>query len=157
MDGLKHNLLSISQLCDIGLKINFNKDACIIEEETLHEIKLIGKRVDNILMIPMDDLSLKIKCIEGNNNNDAWLWHKIISHIHMDRLNKLVKDKLCDTCKKGKKIKISFKAKNIVSTSRPLQLIHMDLFGPSTAKSFCDKYYALVIVYAFQDLLGHFF
>ena len=28
--GLKHNLLSISQLCDKGYKIIFEKDACLI-------------------------------------------------------------------------------------------------------------------------------
>ena len=28
VDGLKHNLLHISQLCDKGYKIVFNKDCC---------------------------------------------------------------------------------------------------------------------------------
>lgn len=44
---------------------------------------------------------------------------------------KYVKDKLCDACKKYKKTKVSFKLKNIVSTSRPIQLLNMDLFCPS--------------------------
>jgi len=30
VDGLKHNLLSISQLCDKGFKIEFNKNCCLI-------------------------------------------------------------------------------------------------------------------------------
>ena len=40
------------------------------------------------------------------------------------------KDRLCGACQQGKQIKISFKSKNIVSTLRPLQLLHMDLIGP---------------------------
>ena len=32
VDGLKHNLLSISQLCDKGFKIEFNKNCCLISE-----------------------------------------------------------------------------------------------------------------------------
>jgi transposase InsO family protein len=78
----------------------------------------------------------------------------------MDHLNKLnrkelviglpkihfEKNKLCDACQKGKQVKASFKSKNIISTNRPLQLLHMDLFGPSRTKSFGGNYYALVIV-----------
>ena len=33
VDGLKHNLLSISQLCDKGNKVIFEKSKCIIENE----------------------------------------------------------------------------------------------------------------------------
>ena len=44
---------------------------------------------------------------------------------------KFNKDKSCDACQKGKKSNFSFKLKNVVSTSRPLELIHMDLFGPT--------------------------
>ena len=59
---------------------------------------------------------------------------------------KFEKDKLCDACQKGKQTKVSFKSKNIVSTTQPLQLLHMDLFGPSRVMSFGGSYYALVIV-----------
>ncbi|GJR08823.1 retrovirus-related pol polyprotein from transposon TNT 1-94 [Tanacetum coccineum] len=37
----------------------------------------------------------------------------------------------CDACKIGKQAHASHKAKNIVSTTRCLELLHMDLFGPS--------------------------
>ena len=39
-------------------------------------------------------------------------------------------DKVCDACVKGKHRKNSFKTKN-VPTSRPLQLLHNDIFGPT--------------------------
>ena len=47
---------------------------------------------------------------------------------------------------KGKKIKHSFKLKNVVSSSKPLELLHMDLFGPLRTMSLCGNYYALVNV-----------
>ena len=56
------------------------------------------------------------------------------------------KDKLCGACQQGKQTKISFKSKNVVSTSRPLQLLHMDLIGPSRTSSLGGKYYVLVVV-----------
>ena len=46
----------------------------------------------------------------------------------------------------GKQTKSSFKPIDVVSTTRPLKLLHMDLFGPSRTKSLGGNYYGLVIV-----------
>ena len=43
-------------------------------------------------------------------------------------------------------MKSSFKIKNVVSSLKPLELLHMDLFGPSRSMSLGGNYYALVIV-----------
>ena len=48
--------------------------------------------------------------------------------------------------KKGKQVKSSFKIKNVVSSLKPLELLHMDLFGPSRTMSLGGNYYAFVIV-----------
>ncbi|KAH9649048.1 Integrase catalytic domain-containing protein [Citrus sinensis] len=56
------------------------------------------------------------------------------------------KDKICEAFQFGKQIKTSFKNKNHISTSKPLELLHIDLFGPSRYASLNDKYYAFVIV-----------
>jgi len=55
-------------------------------------------------------------------------------------------DLLCEACQKRKQIRISFTSKNIVSTSRPLQLLHLDLFGPTTTTFTSGKRYRLVVV-----------
>ncbi|GKC10176.1 retrovirus-related pol polyprotein from transposon TNT 1-94 [Tanacetum coccineum] len=52
----------------------------------------------------------------------------------------------CDACKIGKQAYTSHKAKNIVSTTRCLELLHMDLFGPSAIRSYEGNRYTLVIV-----------
>ncbi|GJT78734.1 retrovirus-related pol polyprotein from transposon TNT 1-94 [Tanacetum coccineum] len=51
-----------------------------------------------------------------------------------------------ETCKIGKQAHVSHKAKNIVSTTRCLELLHMDLFGPSAVRSYGGDRYTLVIV-----------
>ncbi|GJR47040.1 retrovirus-related pol polyprotein from transposon TNT 1-94 [Tanacetum coccineum] len=51
-----------------------------------------------------------------------------------------------DACKMGKQALASHKAKNIVSTTRCLELLHMDLFGPSTVRSYGGNRYTLFIV-----------
>jgi len=48
--------------------------------------------------------------------------------------------------KRGNKLKIPSKLENVVSSSKPLELLHMDLFGPSRTMSLGGNYYALVIV-----------
>nr|GEV48130.1 hypothetical protein [Tanacetum cinerariifolium] len=52
----------------------------------------------------------------------------------------------CNDCKIGKQAHASHKAKNIVSTTRCLELLHMDLFGPSIVRSYGGNHYTLVIV-----------
>ena len=53
---------------------------------------------------------------------------------------------MCEACQKGKHTKVSFKPKNVVSTERPLEMLHMGLFGPSRTMSLGGNLYALVIV-----------
>lgn len=48
--------------------------------------------------------------------------------------------------KREKQVKDSFKLKNVVSINWPLQLLHMDLFGPSRTMNFGVNYYELEIV-----------
>ncbi|GJX83261.1 retrovirus-related pol polyprotein from transposon TNT 1-94 [Tanacetum coccineum] len=52
----------------------------------------------------------------------------------------------CDACKIRKQAHASHKAKNIVSTTRCLELLHMDIFGPSAVQSYGGNRYTLVIV-----------
>ena len=83
-----------------------------------------------------------------------------LAHISMNYLNDLVsknlveglpknnyvKDRICVACQYGKHIKSSFKTKKCVSTSRPLELIHMDLFGSTQQVSIGEKRYVFVLV-----------
>nr|GEU32544.1 retrovirus-related Pol polyprotein from transposon TNT 1-94 [Tanacetum cinerariifolium] len=62
---------------------------------------------------------------------------------------------VCDACKIGKQAHACHKAKNIVSTTRCLELLHMDLFGPSTIRSYGGHHYTLVIVDDYSRLLAN--
>ena len=52
VDGLKHNLLSISQLCDKGFVIQFFSDRCLLSFNDI--ITLEGFRVNNVYKIFLD-------------------------------------------------------------------------------------------------------
>ena len=89
VEGLKHNLLSVSQLCDKGYLVSFDSQKCLIEHKHDTNIKHVGYRVNHVYMI---DVSLKLDhnhCFLSKDD-DPWLWHKLIAHINMEHLNKLI-------------------------------------------------------------------
>ena len=53
---------------------------------------------------------------------------------------------LCETCQKGKSKKAPYKSTDTSAITEPLQLIHMDLFGPMKVMSMSKKRYVLIIV-----------
>ena len=134
VDGLKHNLLSISQLCDKGFKIKFNINCCLISEAISGKVVHIGKRIGNIYMLNVEHASFhELSCLVSKID-DSWLWHCRTAHINMHNLNHLVtkdlviglpklkfeKDKLCEACQKGKQVKNSFQIKTLLLLQNPL-------------------------------------
>jgi hypothetical protein len=67
------------------------------------------------------------------------------------------KDKLCSACQADKQVASHHPMKSYVSTTRPLELIHMDLLGPTTYKSLGGNHYCLVIVDDFSRYTWTFF
>jgi hypothetical protein len=74
----------------------------------------------------------------------GWLWHRRLAHVGMRNFNKLLKgghilgltnvsfekDRICSACQAGKQVCVSHPSKSIVTTVKPLKLLHMDLFCP---------------------------
>ena len=113
-----------------------------------------------IYKIKLSELkSQNVKCLMFVDN-EQWVWHRRLGHVSMriiSQINKLNLVRglpnlkfssiaLCEACQKGKFAKPPFKSKNVVSTSRPLELLHIDLFGLVKTTSITGKKYRLVIV-----------
>jgi len=62
VDGLKHSLLSISQLFDKGFLVSFDSQNCVIENKHHKNIKHIGYRTNNVYMINLDKTSNHAQC-----------------------------------------------------------------------------------------------
>lgn len=58
----------------------------------------------------------------------------------------LKKNRLCSACQAGKQVGASHPVKNIMTTTRPLKLLHMDLFGLIAYIGIGGNKYGLVIV-----------
>ena len=121
VEGLKHNLISISQLCDKVYKVSFSKDCCLIENSDKDNV-FKGLRVNNVYMLDLNEVSLTdAKCLVSMSE-DSWLWHRRLELVNFYLLNKIVskdlvvglskiefsKDHLCDACQMGKQIKNFF-------------------------------------------------
>jgi transposase InsO family protein len=90
----------------------------------------------------------------------GWLWHRRLAHVGMKNLHKLLKgehilgltnvhfekDRICSACQAGKQVGAHHPHKNIMTTQRPLELLHMDLFGSIAYISIGGCEYCLVIV-----------
>src|ERR1041384_547696 len=70
---------------------------------------------------------------------------------------KFQKDKVCEACQMGKQHQSLFKSKKQVSTTKPLELIHMDLVKPIRVASLGGRHYAFVIVDDYSRLTWVFF
>ncbi|GJW42954.1 ribonuclease H-like domain-containing protein [Tanacetum coccineum] len=65
--------------------------------------------------------------------------------------------KQCVACQKGKQHKASCKTKTVSFICKPLQLLHMDLFGPVSVRSINRKSYCLVVTDDFSRFSWVFF
>jgi transposase InsO family protein len=74
--------------------------------------------------------------------------HKLQKDDHILGLTNIVfkKDWLCCAYQAGKQVETHHHAKNIITTTRPLEMLHIDLFGPIVYISIGGNKYGLVIV-----------
>ena len=144
VDGLKHNFLSVSQLCDQGNEVIFQSNGCIVRELDTREIVIKGIRTPYNLYILKGGQQ---QCYLSKND-EHWLWHKRLGHLSYPQIRKACKyqvvrhlldiripdNTICKSCQFGKQTRKHFPEKE-GSYSNPLELVHTDLCGPSRKKS----------------------
>ena len=57
-----------------------------------------------------------------------------------------MKKTICGACQMGKQTKASHHKVNVIATSRCLELLHVDIMGPTRTESLGGKRYIMVIV-----------
>jgi len=69
VDGLRHNLLSISQFCDNGYDVMFDKTNCTVVNKNDNSIIFKGKTIYNIYKINISELvDQKVVCLLSVND-----------------------------------------------------------------------------------------
>ncbi|GJR97788.1 retrovirus-related pol polyprotein from transposon TNT 1-94 [Tanacetum coccineum] len=95
VEGLGHNLFSVSQFCDADLEVVFWKNTCFIRN--LEGVGLLsGSRDTSLYKISLDDMlkSSPIYLLSKASKTKSWLWHRRLSHLNFGTLNNLAKDGL---------------------------------------------------------------
>ncbi|CAI0382833.1 unnamed protein product [Linum tenue] len=116
VDGLKHNLLSISQLCSSGHNVIFETSRCLVKRSSDETVIFVGSRQNNMYVIDLRNLdAFNEYCFIASFHQEL-LWHRKLGHISLQKLAMLSKLKLvrglpdlkeksnffCDTCISGK-------------------------------------------------------
>jgi transposase InsO family protein len=167
---LSFNLLSIDQLCDLGLQCLFTPTEVVSKMDD-ESMVFKGFRYNNLYLVDFSSEDANLRTCLFIKASLGWLWHRRLAHVGMSTLKKVLKkdmvrglndvvfekDKLCSACQAGKQVANAHPTQAFMSTSRPLELLHMDLFGPTTYASAGGNLYCLVIVDDFSRYTWVFF
>nr|GEU59168.1 retrovirus-related Pol polyprotein from transposon TNT 1-94 [Tanacetum cinerariifolium] len=135
-------------------------ETCLVAQASSEDDKVIGRgiRKKGLYVMKLENKP-KDQVYLATIDENSTLWHRRLGHENMCLIQLLASKELVrnlpklkfvkhffDARKMGKQPHTSHKAKNIVSMTRCLELIHMDLFGPSAIRSYRGNRYILVIV-----------
>nr|GEW57883.1 retrovirus-related Pol polyprotein from transposon TNT 1-94 [Tanacetum cinerariifolium]GEW57884.1 retrovirus-related Pol polyprotein from transposon TNT 1-94 [Tanacetum cinerariifolium] len=132
---------------------------CLVAQASNEDGKIIGRciRKKGLYVMKLGNKPKDKNCLATIDENST-LWHRRLGHANMRLIQSIASKELvknlhmlkfdqhfCDACKIRKQSHASHKAENMVSTTRCLELLHMDLFDPSAVQSYEGNCYNLVI------------
>jgi hypothetical protein len=160
VDLLDYNLLYVSQLCKMGYNCLFIDVGVTIFRRSDDSIAFKGVLESQLYLVDFNENTTELNTCLIAKTNMGWLWHRRLAHVGMKNFYKLLKgehilgltnvhfekDRVCSACQAGKQVGSHHPHKNIMTTDRPLELLHMDLFSPIAYISIDGSKYCLVIV-----------
>ena len=123
VEGLGHNLFSVGQFCDADLEVAFRRNTVFIRNLVGDDL-LTGNHGTNLYAIDINQMASTspICLMTRASDTKSWLWHRHLSHLNFDTINKLAKDNivtglpkfkytkehLCPSCEQGKSKRASY-------------------------------------------------
>ena len=148
------NLLSVQKFTyDNNVYFEFHSSHCLVKDKSTHKILLKGMLKDGLYYI---EPGISQPTALVGERTTPTIWHSRLGHPHFKTLKKIIenfrlptsqlpKSYLCDSCCLSKSHKLPFSLSSRTST-KPLQLIHSDLWGPAPVCShFGFLYYVIFI------------
>ena len=90
VEGLKFNLLSVSQLYDKGNQVIFDKEKCVFKTPNTGDTFISALRHDNVYALNTNEITAQnfnsLKAI----TDDPKLWHRRLGRSNMHTMNELV-------------------------------------------------------------------
>jgi transposase InsO family protein len=171
VESLGYNFLSVSQLCHMGYNCLFTNFDVFVFRRSDGSLAFKGVLDDKLYLVDFSKENVDLDACLVAKTNMGWLWHRRLAHVGMKNLHKLIKgehvlgltdvcfekDRTCAACQAGKQVGSTHQSKNVMTTSKPLELLHMDLFGPVAYLSIRGSKYGLVTVDDFSRFTWVFF
>jgi hypothetical protein len=118
--GLTANLISISQLCDQGFKVNFTKSECLVSNEEDHPLMKGTRSKDNCYLWMSQEEAHNTTCL-SSAEDEVKLWHQRLGHLHLKGMKKaisseairglpklkIIEGNKCGECQIGKQVRMS--------------------------------------------------
>jgi hypothetical protein len=144
VETLGYNLLSVSQLCEMSYNCLFSNEGVIVSRREDSSIAFTSRLKGKVYIVDFSKKKVEPETCLVAKSDLGWLWHCRLDHVGMRNLAKLQKDehilgltnlvfekdRLCSACQAGKQVGAPHPTKNIMTTSRPLKLLHMNFFRP---------------------------
>lgn len=155
------------------MKVSFYDEGSEIVENKSNNILLKSKRKGEMYPLNLNPIREKtaVCLLTKAHSDESWLWHQRLSHLNFKDINKLVlgghirglpvlkfdKEHLCAACEMGNQSRQSHPSIINTKVIEPLELLHIDLSGPSSIESIGGNKYILVIVDDFSCFTWVFF
>jgi transposase InsO family protein len=154
---LKVNLLSVSKMSERGWKICFDDERCTLIHESIghNSSRLVAtaSKVSGIYKLDNCYPFVDEAFATVQPGNSMMLWHRRLGHVNEQDLRKLpgfdFGNKVlnpCVDCIKGKSHRLPFPVGESERAVDRLGLVHMDICGPMSVRSYGGARYMLVIV-----------
>jgi hypothetical protein len=170
VESLGYNLLSVSQLCHMGYNCLFTNVDVSVFRRSNGSLAFKGVLDGKLYLVDFSKEEADLDACLIAKSSMGWLWRRL-AHVGMKNLHKLLKgehvlgltnvcfekDRPCAACHAGKQVGSTHHSKNVMTTSRSLELLHMDLFGPVSYLNIGGSKYGLVIVDDFSRFTWVFF
>jgi hypothetical protein len=85
VDGLKHNFLNVSQMCDKGCEVVFTSKDCKIKSVNSGQVVVKGIRTENNVYVLKEENE---EC-HLSKYDESWLWNRRLENLNFDHLVKL--------------------------------------------------------------------
>jgi len=134
---MKNSLISVSKLISEGLKVEFDKDGCKVNN--VDGIVVVEACLEKNLYLLNINVQKENANVAKSLSAGATLWHQRFSHFNMASLKKLEKmvngmnlkkvplHHVCEACIEGKHQRTYFLKDEATRASKLLELVHSDV------------------------------
>jgi hypothetical protein len=136
---MKNSLISVNKLVSEGLKVEFDKDGCKVNN--VHGTVVVEAQKEKNLYLLNVNVRKENANVAKSSNEGATFWHQRLGHLNTVSLMKLQKmvngmnlkevplHHVCEACIEGKHQRTSFPKDEATRAFKLLELVHSDVCG----------------------------